>query len=407
MIWKGEYMRGVEISGACLSFGKVGRGISIGRISMPAPERGFSVSRIANPFLGASKGPSILNPLDMNKFAPAALKTIRKPFASKRVQSFIPISEVKPLPRHPRVGGDPKSVSSQASLIKHNTHEFRSVGRSIKYGMTKGSERFLDRKTSGWTGNLVRTPEPAIVRLPNPFQVPKVEAIPQTLQRKTEIRPVSIVKRIVSPVTVSQVQAEQVVEEKVIKEQKNEPEIKTRKKQSVLKIKFKEAVGISKNRIATLKEAYQRVKAEGLSVRWLRKFLTKSYWEAISPIAQKGHDGTLNLTVSELEKQKEEYQDEAKADQSIAYAVANHIPVEAGEGGRPATWEEVREVLEGKEKEAIKSNTPAEMVVKRVVEKNVGVIKSGQVMVSSVEKEEIKETSLKELGLEEVFPKAA
>ena len=67
----------------------------------------------------------------------------------------------------------------------------------------------------------------------------------------------------------------------------------------------------------------------------------------------------------------------------------------------------MQEVLEGKE-EAIKSQTPAEMVARRVINKNVEVLNSSQVVAVSEEKVESSEASLKDFPeWEKVFQKAA
>lgn len=364
---------------------------SIGRIGMLRPERGFSVSRIDNPFNS-----------QVREFRPASPKT------------EIRGGGVRVLRERARPQFSAASVIAEAERI---------VALAKKPGVQEAAKRpaIIERKV---------TPEPIVVRLPSlvrgldmrvitnpkpapevkfqPVQAPKVQPEAQIrIQPKTESNPGYRVRRIVSPSPASRVQTEQVKEERLKAEQKQEEKAGKRQseKRSVAKIKFSEAVEISKKRAAALKKAYQEIKNRGLSSKLLRTFLSRSYWEAISPIAQKGHDGTLNLTVSELEKQRGEDHDEAKENQAIYYAVANHIPVQKGEGGRLATIEEVREVLEGIEKQVLRSNTPAEMVVRRVVSKNIEVKRGGQVASYSEEKEEVlEETTLKSLGLEEVYP---
>lgn len=383
-------MRGVEMGRGISTINRGPSIGSIGRIGMPRPERGFSVSRIANPF----------NP-QVGEFRLASPKT------------EIRGGGVRVLRERVRPQFSAASVIAEAERI---------VALAKKPGVQEAAKRpaIIERKVTDRRGNLIRTPESAIVRLPNPdrgldirvlskpIQASKVHPEAQIrIQPKTESNPGYRVRRIVSSSPASRVQTEQVKEERLKIEQKQEEKAGKRQseKRSVAKIKFSEAVEISKKRAAALKRAFQEIKTRGLSIKFLRVFLSRTYWEAISPIAQKGHDGTLNLTVSELEKHKSEDYGEAKTDQAIAYAVSNHIPVQKGEGGRLVTIEEVREVLEGIEKQVLKLNTPAEMVIRRVVSKNVELIKAGQIVAVSEEKEEaLEETTLKSLGLEEVYP---
>lgn len=352
-------MRGVEI----------GRGISMGaRIGSPRLEGGFSVSRIANPFNS-----------QVREFR-GVRERVRPQFSSASV-----IAEAERIVALARKPGVPEAVKRPA---------------------------IVDRKV---------TPEPAIGRLPNSargldirvlsnlLQAPKVQPEARAkIQPKTESNPGRRAGTIVFPSSASRVKTEQVKEERLKPGQKQEEKGEKRQseKRSVAKIKFSEAVEISKKRAVALKKAYQEIKTRGLSIKLLRAFLSRSYWEAISPIAKNGHDGTLNLTMVEFEKQSGEYQLETRADQAISFAVSNHIPVQKGEGGRLATVEEVREVLEGKEKEILRSNTPAEMVIRRVVRKSVEFVKAGQTVAVSGEKEEVlEEPTINSLGLEEVYPK--
>lgn len=300
------------------------------------------------------------------------------------------------------------SVVEQAEMVAAKAWELPVASQGQALEATKSEVA---------VNSIVKTAEPAIVSFPESArgldEAPKVETVPLIMQESPESRATKTVTRVILTPTQSQVQTEQVVEEeKVFKKDKKEDQTQARKseKQSVSKIKFTEAVRISKNRISALKEALKKTKTEGLSTKWLRKFLGKTYWGQQSPIAREGFDGTLEPTVRELEAYGSEIKSDQEAENASAQAVSNHIPVEAGEGGRPATEEEVREVREGKEKEAIRLQTPAEMVIKRVVvKKDETSATTGQVVNTLVEeKEEVAgEPTLKSLGLEELFPKVA
>lgn len=264
-------------------------GPSLGRISMigrSSFEGGFSVSRIANPFKAAgslggfaeNRGPSLLNPL--------GIETIRNPFI------------VRPLtPRSPLRAAD---VIAEAEAI---------VSRVQRKPI----------KISGWTGNLVRAPEPAVV---------------------------SRVARITATPTQSQISTEQIVEEKKIlaeREQKDKSRVKRSEKQSVAKIKIVEAVRITQLRRSAIFEAAKKVKEEAekkgekvvISGKKLMKFLSAEFWKYISPlVGREGHDGTIPLTLNALENNPTEYTNLEEAQTRLSQPVAEHIPLEKGEGGR-------------------------------------------------------------------------
>lgn len=355
-------MGGIELGG-------IGRVVSIaplvGKVATPGPIRigGFpapkfdvDIRNIANPFLGApklpsyieNKGPSILGP---------KVESIKNPF---------------------------KAEQGVFSLEK------RIIG-----GI-----------------NLVKTPEPAIVRLPYVVSEPKSEPRPipapqvefQAQGRQQQKAENSTANRAASSTVapaVQAVQAEQVTTEKKIELKKEEQsEARERKKQSLVKIIFTEAVKISKNRVSALKRAYQEIKARGLGMSLLVTFLDKSYWEQISPVAKSGYDGTLKPTVEEVVRQQNI--DETKIDQIIGYAVANHIPVQEGIGGRVASVGELKEVLEGKEKEKLELQTPAEGVIKTVIEQT-EVRNSGEVVNMLEKRQEMVEPTLKDLGIQDLF----
>lgn len=215
---------------------------------------------------------------------------------------------------------------------------------------------------------------------------------------------------------------EEIVEEKkvVTKDQeKDDPKIKNEKKQSVLKIKIVEAVKVTQLRRSAVYEAARRVKEEAekmgkkvfITGKKLSRFLSGEFWKYISPlVGAEGYDGTIPLTLRAIEENPREYTSLEQAQTELSKPVTEHIPLERGEGGRVATLEEVREVLEGKEKENLRPQTPAEIIIKRVVvKKDETVISTGQAVNTVVEEKEdvVGEPTLKSLGLAEIFQKAA
>lgn len=219
-----------------------------------------------------------------------------------------------------------------------------------------------------------------------------------------------------------QQQVEQVLEEKKIlteKDQEDKPQAKRSEEQSVAKIKIVEAVRVSQLRRLVISEAARKVQEEAeqagekvvITAKKLKKFLSAELWKYISPLVGRGgYDGTIPLTLNAIEKDQTEYTNLQEAQTSLSQPVAEHIPLQEGEGGRLATVEEVREVLEGKEKDVLRSRTPAEIAIKRVVVKKDETFASTAQVVNTVmeEKEEVVgEPTLKSLGLEEVFQKAA
>lgn len=372
-------------------------GFSLGRISMigrSSFEGGFSVSRIANPFKAAgslggfaeNRGLSLLNPL--------GIKTIRNPFIIRpQVEAIrnpfkVNIDVPKPQLRAADVIAEAEAIISRAQR------------KPIKI--------------SEWTGNLVRV-------IANPFGAPKVEAVPQSIvQKRAENKATSRIVRTTSTPTLSVQQTEQVLEEKKIlteRERQEKPQTKRREKQSMTKIKIVEAVEVTQLRRLAISEAARKIKEVAekrgekvvITGKILKRFLSGEFWKYISPLVGRGgYDGTIPLTLNAIENNPTEYTSLEQAQTELSKPVTEHIPLQKGEGGRLATVEEVREVLEGKEKEAIKSQTPAEMVVRRLARKS-EVIRGEQVVTAvTEEKIESAETSLKDFpALAEVFQKAA
>lgn len=267
----------------------------------------------------------------------------------------------------------------------------------------------------------------SFVRLPNINPLPKAEFQPVPalkvepqvrVQPATDTKPVTMLKRMTAPVPETQSQTEQVIEETVKVEEKQEDKTKSRRSEKVARVMIQlvEAINISEKRRAIIKAAIKQAKAEieksglkGITGKLVAKLLSSSFWVHKSPIVGEGRDGTLPLTVYELVADTTKYKNEEEAEAYLVQAVAKHIPVKEGEGGRQATMEEVMEVIEGKRRSVIEDKSQAKLVVtKRELAKN-EVARSGQVISSiAEEKEEITgEPTLKTLGLEDLVPKAA
>lgn len=321
-------------------------------------------------------------------------------------------------------------ASEPASVIQETE---QVAARTWEAPLASQGETLEAVRSSLVVNSIVKDPEqPAVVSLPNPargldvrvitnpFLAPKEESAPQSIvQTRAESRATSAVARVTSTPTKKEVWVEQVVEEKkyvVGDHKKDEPNTKKSEKEAVVKVKFVEAVQVSERRRLEIKAAVKKAKAEveksglrGITGRLVRKLLANTFWEHKSPIVGEGKDGTINPTAEEMERDTTEYKDAKEAEGALVQVVAKHIPIQKGEGGRLATVGEVREVLEGKEKENLRSQTPTEIVISRLVSGNVEVTSTGQVVNTVVEEKEevVGEPTLKSLGLEELFPKAA
>lgn len=185
----------------------------------------------------------------------------------------------------------------------------------------------------------------------------------------------------------------------------------------MVKVKFVEDTQVSEKRRGAIRTAIKQAKTwaqklglRGITGRLVARHLPKEYWkseEYRSEIVKgKGIDGTVKLTAKSIETDANEYQSDEQAE-GLVEKVKDYRPVKKGEG-QLVTFEEVRQVLEGKEAEPLKAKTPAEIVVRRLVRKS-ELVKGQEVVNSMVdEKVESDETSLKDYpALAEVFQKAA
>ncbi len=271
----------------------------------------------------------------------------------------------------------------------------------------------LERKVTGWTDSVVRAPVPAVVRFPNPTRGLDIRVITNPLPAiKSEMKPVFAPRVENKPETVtsqrienrvfSETKPEQVVknEKKVEVEQRQEKKTQPERteKPVLTKTKIVEAVRVRVLRQWAVSEAARLVSEEALekgekvviTAKKMRKFLTQKLWKYISPlVAGRGFDGTIPLTLNAIESDQTEYSSLQEAQTAFIKPVTDHIPLEEGKTGKVATWGEVREVIEGKKKEVIEPNVPAEVVMKKVVQ-------------------DIRlEPTLQSLGLEELFQRAA
>lgn len=214
-------------------------------------------------------------------------------------------------------------------------------------------------------------------------------------------------------VVLSNTVPEQIEEKVLVKENKEaESEIKDREESSLMRIKIVKAVEISEKRKSAIRSAVRRAGSKGIVGKSLIRLISDGFWESKSPIAKEGKDWTIDLTVKAIEANTTEYNDEEEAEQAYIPAVDKNIPLMEGKSGRVATIKEVSKVLNGEDEnmEIFKSKTPAEIVIKRVVKKRMEISSDQQpILIPVSEKIEIRPegTSLEELGLSEVFQKAA
>lgn len=385
-----EALAAPKVGGLTASFGA-----PIGRIGVGI-EGGFKVGRPAN--FAENRGPSLLNPLGR--------ETIRNPFAPKRVQAFAPIN-----PTFGRFSVANFVAEAEAIVKKGQTPSVIARREATKQSNLEIATLPWVARNDVWKQTVVKTPEPMVVWpsnparslevrvITNPFLTPKTEVLPQVRMKQS---------RESSPVNISQVQVvEQIVEKKniVTEQKKDEPKAKKENKRSFLKIKIVEAVAVTRLRLYAVYEAAIKVKDEAekkgekvvVTGKKLSKFLAEKFWQYLSPLVkEQGFDGTISLTLRAIESNQMEYTSLEEAQTQLSKPVIKHIPLQQGEGGRVATIEEVREVLEGKDKESLKSQTSAELVARRVVSS-----------IAEEKEEVVGEPTLKSLGLEEVFQKAA
>lgn len=170
------------------------------------------------------------------------------------------------------------------------------------------------------------------------------------------------------------------------------------------KIKLVEAEKVSHKRRKRIKEAVKKAKEENITIA---QALPGGFWEDKSPIVGDGKDWTLDLTAQALEINPNQYTSIKEVEEVSVATVAENIPVERGEGTRQATVSEVRKVKYGEE-DLPKQKTPAQIVTRRIIKKKVESNKNGAILRILEDKAETTSgITLKDLGLEELFQKAA
>lgn len=156
------------------------------------------------------------------------------------------------------------------------------------------------------------------------------------------------------------------------------------------------------NRLQKVVEAARQAKPEaerlGLGkkiIGWIvDKYFSLSHSSYMSKAVQpEGPDGTIAIT-EETIKAKAEFESE----QEVESVVLDNIPVSEEEDGEPVSDEQVRKVFQDRIVKPSKPGRPLELVEKRVVQKE---------QKSLRQPEAKKENNLRDLGLAEIFPKAA
>ncbi|MBI4036145.1 hypothetical protein HY383_04310 [Candidatus Daviesbacteria bacterium] len=273
--------------------------------------------------------------------------------------------------------------------------------------------------------------EPKVIRPSWGMVVPRAEAlaVPQAISRNINyLRPDVSVFPVLEPETKQETgvssktvpatlvqpntqEIEEVVEEEKMTEKEQEIEEETEDNDdSLLKVKFIEAVNISKSRKQEIKSAIRRLKGK-ITGRILKEAISTAFWKLKSPIVGEGRDYTIDLTAGDIESDPTEYQSQAEAEKAWVKVVEEHTPVKKGEGGKVATIEQLREVTHGERQKTKQSKNLAEIITRRVIRKEVILRKIGTLRVlKSEDKKEINgEITLQELSpqLAEVFQQAA
>lgn len=216
-------------------------------------------------------------------------------------------------------------------------------------------------------------------------------------------------QQVINPMALEQPieEAVEVKEEVTEKDKEDETVVKQSGEPSEYRVKFVEAVEISNKRKWEIKSAIKKL-GKGVRGRSVIRFLSEGFWNATSPIAKNGKDRTINLTAHSIEADTTEYKTEEEAEKALVRSVDKHIPVKAGEGGRRATYHEVKKVISGEETEILRPKTLAEVVVKRIAKKVAAVGRNGEtvkILENTVDTDA--EPTIADLNLEDVFPKVA
>lgn len=421
---------GIEAIGSGL--GSVSAGSSVGAAVRVGPSIGPSIGSIAGRGFEGAKGftPTIVNegpvaPKFLENTMPLSFneplgEIIFNPFKSKEASLESEVTTPSVIQQAEEVAATAWKVSEPVSVVA------QAEGIAVRAWETtepkvKMLKQVFDREiqTESVQYDLVPVSEPTIARFSEPAPLPGVKVRTQpasAVSVGTENKVVTRVIRTTSTPTQREVYSQQIMEEKkVVKENKKEdkPQAKKSEKESVVKVKFVEDTQVSEQRRGAIRTAIKKAKAwaqtlglRGITGRLVARHLPKEYWESeeyrSEIVKGKGVDETVKLTAKSIEIDANEYQSDEQAE-GLVEKVKNYRPVKKGEG-QPVTVEEVRQVLEGKEVESLKTQTPAEIVVRRLVRKSEIVKGEQAVTVATEEKVESSETSLKDFpALAEVF----
>ncbi len=331
----------------------VGRatGLSFGRISgFPAPRvEGFSMNRINNPFLGVAKTPTYIENIRPSLLG-FRVDSIKNPRIESKIGNFR------------EFGGFSGARRAEAEAIIKRFQLASVIARSLgELKVMKQSGKEIAAfpwvaRNDIWKQALVIAPEPMLVRLPkpvaNPFQAPQVETKSQSnAQQRVESKGTNRLVRVTSVPSLKEQQVEQITQKKIVTQNKEKERVKEDEQTLQRKIKAVEAVKISKARKEKIVTALRRIISAGISIKeagkYIRRFISASFWQDKSPLAGSKEDGTINLTLEALEADKNQYDSLQQAEAAYVKPVETFIPLEVGTAGRVGTWGEVKQVIKG------------------------------------------------------------
>ena len=435
-------MRGIELSGACLSFGKVG-GIgksvavapSIGRVvgadfkigGFPAPRFETGIKNIANPFKGPenrgyieNRPPSFLEPNIgvINKFESSSFKRsfqaslIKNPFEAKRPTQTISVAKM--------------DLPSGPEAIKI-TEEWLSVTRQPQKSHYLHGREYNDGSQQKVFGLIIEQRVPRLIRpeilpfpYPEPVVKPKNEAKIQPNVRQIEISKIQPQSAVLIESNKKSVQPRlnrdqenavgQVIEQKeVLTEEKVTQKSEISEREEVEEIKLKDLFDeeTAEIRVAEIGVAIDLAEAEAKKKRLkeidgprILKFL-RLHIGLISRIARKiGQDGSLDETLEELASRR--FSSKSVAKEQTKKLVTQKEPVKRGKEGKAVREGAVERVF----KYQLVKRSPKDEVITRGVKKQVQTGTAKVVQLLAVEPATA-ERRIEDTPLADVFKKAA
>lgn len=378
-------MRGIELGGISKSVAvattpSIGRGISAGfKIGgFPAPRFEMGIKNIANPFTGV---------------------------------------EAKTPPQTRSVG--PTSLPSGPEAVRIAEEWLRSPSQPQK------SHYILDREDNGIKlqrvirasarpADLVWT-RPEVLAFPNPEPVVKAknELKMQPSMGKIELSKSAPASSILTQLNTRSVQenaVEQNLTEEVLVKEKTDQKPEILQTEEIEELKLKDILDekVAEQRVYEISEAIDlaeaEAKAEGvkeISGPRILKFI-HLHIGLISRIARKlRKDGSLDETLKELSARR--FRSSSEAKKQTKELVAQKEPVKRGKEGRAVKEGAVERVF----KYHLIKRSPNEEVVGRVVKKQVVQTGNAKVIQFMAVEPAIKERTIEDAGLAEVFKKAA